>query len=54
MLFEYHYCSLDPEKKGCRPGTKKVCEHLKGLKTGHGVTCPHIEYRKEEGNVGSN
>ncbi len=49
-VYEYHYCDLDPEKKGCRPGSRKECEHLKclAIKSSQGINCPHFMYRKEK------
>jgi len=44
---EYHYCDLGSTHIGCRPGSNKVCDHLKGLSSAQGVTCPHFIYRKE-------
>ncbi len=47
IKIEYHYCALDPTQNGCRPGSRKECEHLKGVKFAQGITCPNIVYRKE-------
>lgn len=43
MKYEYHFCELDPEQKGCKPGSRPEC-------TGKisGLDCPHFKQRKEK------
>ena len=51
MKVEYHFCSKDPEHKGCKPGSQQACRHLKELpeekKSVYGISCPYFMYRKE-------
>ena len=46
ILIQYHYCDLDPEKKGCLPGSQPECKWVKS-----NVNCQYLKYRKEGENV---
>ena len=43
ILIQYQYCDLDPEKEGCKPGSRPECLNIK-----RGVNCQYFRYRKEE------
>lgn len=46
IKYEYHFCELDPERKGCKPGSRPECKELK-----NGLNCQHFKYRKEKENA---
>ncbi len=49
ILIQYHYCNLDPEKRGCVPGSRQECRDCK-----EGIGCQHFKHRKEGEDVDCN
>lgn len=45
VVFEYHYCDLDPKKNGCKVGKYKECE---GKKNTVNTKCKYYRQREEK------